>query len=524
MSGTTPKEIFRSVRLPEGAAKPGNDPAQAPAGEGRTGAMKAEDGQTQGLFDFERQKPQVTEPGAPGAVPRGASREANLANRVVSAMLVAIVWLAPVPLASNRPIFWMIWSAAIFLTAAVYLLAGPRAQANRLQWTPSLRIIMALAAAFAAFAILQSLPPVFLLADVTAERAITVAPSVTLLGALRWSAVVVFGLLAVAVTQNRERARRMAWGVYWGVVAHAVYGLLAVALVDGPSHLGAPTQYTARMTGFFVNPNSFATFLGMGACLGLALLSHRSLRHNANARPGARHSIDNMLTEGLKWFSLAMIVLALLATASRMGVFATAAGAMLTVLLMTWKHAALTRSFAASAVLVAVGVIIIAAFAMGTDVVERSIFLHVDSETRLDLYAQTLELIRLAPLYGSGLDTFEMAFHAVHRPPVSPDLTWDKAHSTYLTLWAEMGLIAGSIPPLICLIAGARLGRMTWTLKRDFVLPVAGLGCLLTAAIHSTVDFSLEIQANVFLFVFILAIALPAGGATPSRRQKREEA
>jgi O-antigen ligase len=68
--------------------------------------------------------------------------------------------------------------------------------------------------------------------------------------------------------------------------------------------------------------------------------------------------------------------------------------------------------------------------------------------TRLQLYQQVFTMIKARPLTGFGFDSFPPAFEMFHKTPVTAGFVWDKAHSTYLTLWAEAGLLFGSFAPL----------------------------------------------------------------------------
>src|SRR5690606_23091385 len=99
------------------------------------------------------------------------------------------------------------------------------------------------------------------------------------------------------------------------------------------------------------------------------------------------------------------------------------------------------------------------------------------------------------PWLGFGGGTFEQAFPIVHQTNLSPQLTWDKAHNTYLTLWAELGLVVGSIP--IALVALLAAQTLLGLLKRHggWSARAATLGAILIADVHSMLDFSLEIQA-----------------------------
>ena len=69
-------------------------------------------------------------------------------------------------------------------------------------------------------------------------------------------------------------------------------------------------------------------------------------------------------------------------------------------------------------------------------------------------------------------------------------------------------LIAGTIA-FFALIRIARSGRSGRAMAR------AGAGALVLAGLHSLVDFSLEIQANVFLLLGLVALGL--GPAQPRK-------
>jgi O-antigen ligase len=108
-------------------------------------------------------------------------------------------------------------------------------------------------------------------------------------------------------------------------------------------------------------------------------------------------------------------------------------------------------------------------------------------------------------LLGYGGASFPVAFPPFERAPLPLDVVWEKAHSTYLGLWLELGLIAGSIPILIV----ASLGIRAFTGLRDpssLALSLAAIGAIVAYGTHSLVDFSLEIQANTYVFLAVLAL------------------
>src|SRR5690606_20634358 len=147
------------------------------------------------------------------------------------------------------------------------------------------------------------------------------------------------------------------------------------------------------------------------------------------------------------------------------------------------------------------------AILFGPGTLDRLGSLENDANVRGDLYAQVLSMIAARPWLGYGGGSFELAYPLFHQWPVSPDRVWDKAHSTYLSLWAELGIIAGSLPLLLLVLFGAAALRLYLARAADWAAPAIAVAVLAVAAIHSLVDFSLEIEATACLSRAILARA-----------------
>ncbi len=223
-----------------------------------------------------------------------------------------------------------------------------------------------------------------------------------------------------------------------------------------------------------------------------------------SGEPGTRAPLGN-----LALYVVAMILLfaTVLATQSRMGLFVSVVGA------VSVAGATLLRGRAGLPVaLAAVGLALAAACAglylFGDGLFERVGSLEQSAVIRTDFYQQIIGLIGLRPLTGFGGGAFEQAYALVHQLPVNPDVTWDRGHNTYLTLWSELGIVIGSLPILLyCLI----FGRIFLALvqRRGAWLPQAiALSVMLVGGLHSLVDFSLEIQANTYFFIALVSIGL----------------
>jgi len=304
--------------------------------------------------------------------------------------------------------------------------------------------------------------------------------------------------LIMQVAANRGRAQLLLELAFFCVVGYALLGL--VLLSEGDTLLGVKKwAYQGSATGPFVNRNSFATFLALGATVGAALLTCA----NTRLLPHSRWMRVVLLLAGLL-----IIGTAILATQSRMGAAAAASGILVAVLFGgTRARWGLFRWGAVGVATVIAGLAM--AWAFGSGVLERIITIEADSaDGRAALYSQVLNMIRDRPLFGFGAGTFEQAFPLYHQLPLSTEVIWDKAHSTYLTLWAELGVIGGSLPLLAIAIIAIQLVASLMRSDEYWSPSAAGLGAIAVVAVHSLVDFSMEIQAVALLFVALLALGI----------------
>jgi O-antigen ligase len=213
---------------------------------------------------------------------------------------------------------------------------------------------------------------------------------------------------------------------------------------------------------------------------------------------------------------MAVILAALVASQSRMGLVAGMVGVAVVIVIAAAGHRHAMRlvlAFGSLAVLL-LGLMILFD---GTGIFERFLFTSKDANFRLELYIKTLDLISLRPLAGQGAGSFLLAFPQVQAPPLNPDLTWDYAHNLYLELGAELGLPAALAVMLAVLLLAGRCLRAALRQSRGWTVPCAAFGVTVVAAVHSLADFSLQIESIVFLFLFVLG----AGYAQSGQRKAR---
>ena len=414
----------------------------------------------------------------PEARPR--SRQLSTRKDMLAAGLVTLVLLSSIPAGGTPPLVTALIATAL---GAMGFIAGFAIPAPRKAAGHRPAALLLAGAALCAVGLLQAgLAYLPLQSTPLANRDLllrpgSLSPDATLLAVLRAAAALLVLWLAQSVARNPTRARAAALALFAGIAVQAVWALVLL----GPLGEGQNSAYPGAAVGTFVGRNALATYLGMGLVLGLALL------------PRDRRT-------PFLWIGLAVIGTALFATQSRMGLTATGAGAVVVL--------ACRRPGWRASVSIALAAVLAGLF-FGQAVAERSVWLASAGADRAALYVQVWEMIAARPLTGFGLDTFPLAFELFHHPPVSAEVVWDRAHSTYLTLWAEAGLLAGSLPPLAGMLALAMLYR-----RRTSAPAVAAIGALVLAGLHSLVDFSLEIPANLFLLLVIVGLGL---GSAPAK-------
>lgn len=336
-----------------------------------------------------------------------------------------------------------------------------------------------------------------------AGPAISLAPAQTLAAAMVYAACCV--LLVVLSGTLTSAGQIWLQALLLGIVAlYAILGLWSISATQ--TIFGAPkADYLGYATGPFVNRNSFATYLGMGLVVAFTWILEGGGGRSGRVLAGA---------------AFLLILMALIATGSRMGIACTIAAIGVVSLLWFMRSNGRTRPW----IVLGVGVALLAASLLLAEVtLDRFITFGPDLVQRLALYEQTLHLAEKRPFTGFGAGTFELAFQLVHRPPVDPDLIWRRAHSTYLTILVELGYpVAFGLAALLVWLAirllrgQARLSSQRWQAS------AAAIGALTIVALHSLSDFSIEIPANAIVLSVLLGSGLAGtrGDGPPAGRSK----
>ncbi|WP_420004404.1 O-antigen ligase family protein [Arenibacterium sp. LLYu02] len=453
-----------------------------------------------------------------------SSRRPSRLNSLTLAFLGLVVVLAPLPFESHRPLPWTLWAVLVGVATLIYFFARlVQRESGKTRWHKQASVIL-IALILPIGALLQLLPAGDLNTGVVppelASPYITLNQANSSIAILRLFTYLGVFILTLEVCTRPSRVKQLMHWILFGATAHALLAMVLLRMLGDTGLFAEKAYYSGWATGAFINRNSFATYLGIGLVCGIALLQTPN-----TATSGPRRSVTLDPLSSKAFYNLVcclcigLILIVLLASGSRMGLAASLFAALFVALPM-WRQA--TSGFAQWTV---TGFVLLACLVavviFGNDFIDRVLIVDNDFGVRTNLYRQVYDLIWTRPLLGYGLDSFPLLYPLVHAAPVNSSFTYDLAHSTYLTLWVEMGLIVGSAPMVALLLVAVKLCFG----KRNATGSVPGVrfafATLVLCAVHSTVDFSLEKEANVLLFVIVMALGLSQVGAVtplPTRR------
>jgi O-antigen ligase len=442
-------------------------------------------------------------------------------------LLLAVVLLAPLPLGSNRPLPASALSAAVGALlcawAVGWLAAHPRAIVPIRRFWPAL-VLFGLAAGWAA---VQAMPftPRWLhhpywgeahrVLDVPAAGAISVNPPATwnrLMGLLAYGGIF---WLALQLGRTDARAHQALLALAAGGLLYAAYGLLEAFAAD-----------TGVVTSTFVNRNSYATYAGITLFCGLGLVLHE-LTRRAKAGTSLRRIAFNALSRLDAPLAIGVMTglvagTALLLTQSR-GAFVALCAALVGFVWSLRRMALVTsKAFFKATAVFSIGLFFGIVWLAGEGTLARFQDADVHALNRLAYYRTTWTAIQDRPLLGTGYGTYADAFKAYNHPDTGTYFL-DKAHNTYLQLIMEFGWPAAAalfsslgLLVLRCLQGLFRQGR-------GVAYPAVLASCSVLVAVHSLVDFSLEMPAIAATYALLLGVGCAQsvrGRAGPARERR----
>ena len=449
-----------------------------------------------------------------------------MAERGALGVFLALLVWAPFPLGSNRAWAWTILETGLFLAAALWVVSWMQRRHGSLAVARAAWPAFAVLGVWLAYLVLLWVPlpanivralspqaaAVHALAAPYADAAwisLSLDPNASFVFWLKSCAYAVAFFLTLALAHTRERARLIAFVLVLSGLAQAVYGgLMHLSGID-LEIFGTRIPHGAQASGGFVNRNHLAGFLEITLALGIGLMVG-SLRDTGQRswRQFWRDMAALLLSPRapLRLFLVAMVI-ALVMTRSRMGNTAFFAS----LLIAGGVALALSRHATRSTVILIASLIAIDLFIVGSwfgvektiQRIEQTTVGNVEEREDPTVYA--IDLARDYPVFGAGPGTFHTAFTRYRGSDIQP--FFDHAHNDYTQFVVEVGAfgaaLIGTLPLMALVLAVMALSRRRDPLARGFAFAVVmGVSAI---AIHSTVDFNLQIPANAFAFMVLLA-------------------
>lgn len=332
--------------------------------------------------------------------------------------------------------------------------------------------------------------------------------------------------LTLLMVDTTERLKQVIWVVILAASFQACYGSLMTLTGLEYGFFQEKERYRNVATGTYINRNHLAGLLELSVALGVGMLLGQPTRYYGSFRQRLRQLISVMLSSKIILrLLLAVMVIALVLTRSRMGNTAFFASLMiagaLALLLMRNKTTATTVLLTS---LLVIDIAIVGTFFGVDKVAERIQETSIEGESRDEVARDTFAMFMEYPITGVGAGNFTYVFPAFKGEDILTRQIYNNAHNDYAQFAAEFG--APATLALGVLVLWAFWNGVTAMRQRNSPLH-QGVGfavvmSIVAYAIHSTVDFNLQIPANAFILTMILALAGVArfGPYSPTKQHK----
>ncbi len=305
---------------------------------------------------------------------------------------------------------------------------------------------------------------------------------------------------------NRDLIRLMAIIMLVGV-AESLYGMFE--FFSGHKyilHLNMEAKI-ASVTGTFINRNYFAGYLLMVIPLTVGFLFSREAVRIGRFR-GWRERLVSLDGKTLIiGFCVVVMILGLLFSASRMGISSLLLS--FTLLSLLFRSPSKEQKFSRTSILI-LGLAILWAASIGLDfVISRFLSSSEDFKGRWVFWANTFQIFKDFPIFGSGLGTFTWVFPLYRSSHLVGIAT--HAENDFLQLASEVGLVGIGLILILILfffykaVSGIRLLSHSDPAR---YIGIGGLVGILALMFHSIVERNIQVPSNAFLYVILWAIVL----------------
>lgn len=315
--------------------------------------------------------------------------------------------------------------------------------------------------------------------------------------------------LTIAMVNTHERVKLLLQVLVFSGTFQATYG--AFMVLSGLELGFFVEKYVGQgvTTGTFVNRNHLAGYLVMCLSAGIGLLLSQLATDSAHSwKERVRRWLRLLLSSKIRLrIYLAVMVVALVLTRARMGniaFFVSLAMAGCLALYAGQRFSWRVVAFLASLFLV--DMLILGRWFGFDKLIARLEQTNPETEGRVWSNEYSMDYLADFPLTGSGGGSFYGIFPNYQAPDLKG--LHQHAHNDYLQFAIELGIPAATV--LVAFVAVAQWHGYQLLRRRTPLYRGVGFAITMTvlwAAIHSITDFNLQIPANAFTFLIILALA-----------------
>ncbi len=276
--------------------------------------------------------------------------------------------------------------------------------------------------------------------------------------------------------------------------------------------------YLPDLTSTFVNRNSFATYVGLTLLCCVAMThreSQKGLSYGLSTNFGKEYFVEKgLLRLWLPALSIAACFTALLLTHSRGGFISTVIGLFCFIVIIFLRKKG-SLGYISFIGLLVVSICYFAFILSGDLLMIRFDQISLENSDRLKVYATLLHAIQENFWRGVGYGTFENSFRLYRESNVQK--FFDTAHNTYLENIFELGFWQAL--SLFCSVFFIFFNCLKKVFHRNinWIYLATAISATVLVAVHSLVDFSLQIPAITFTYTALL------GGAYAQSLKEMDE-
>jgi O-antigen ligase len=434
-------------------------------------------------------------------------RRIVILDKLIFALLVLLLALTPLPYGTVEVWSITVWELWILVTTLLWGIHAVKEGKLSIAANPLVLPLLALLVV----ALAQFLP----LTSIGDRRTLSYDAYSTLQAAIKLLALILFFLLFSTFVNTDERR---------SLVVKVIIGLAFIFALVGIGQVYIGKALWQRGTfGPFVNRNHFAGFLEMGIGLAVALIISKNVHRERLAIYGC---IVLVLCGGVVISGSRGGVLSLMAEAVFLG-------------LLAWpgksesgqRRGRVLRGAATATVLFAL-TLAGAMLLVGSEKLVQN-FAQLSSEApsnpledeplnRGDIWPATIQMIKDHPIIGVGLGAYQFAY--TRYDPSSGRGRVEQAHNDYLQIVADAGLIGGLIALLFLTMLFIRgfAASQTRDQRRRAIVIGSLTGCF-AIAVHSFVDFNLQVTSNAQLFLALASMATASSSERQTQKPRAED-